>query len=29
VPVKVFVIEPTWKRVSGVTSSGFSMLVTP
>ena len=29
VPVNVFVIEPIWKSVSGVTSSGFSSDVTP
>src|SRR5215210_6800472 len=29
VAVNVFPIEPIWNRVSGVTSSGFSMLVTP
>ena len=29
VAVNVFVIEPIWKSVSGVTSSGCSMLVTP
>jgi hypothetical protein len=29
VPVKVLLIEPTWKSVSGVTGSGFSTLVTP
>ena len=27
--MNVFVIEPIWKSVSGVTSSGCSMLVTP
>src|SRR3954454_4552428 len=29
VPVNVFVIEPVWNRVPGVTGSGFSMLVMP
>ena len=29
VAVNVLVIEPIWKSVSGVTSSGCSMLVTP